>query len=59
MLLFHVLLPFTTAKFGEIGSSVIMTKEDGTPKGFAFVNYEEHDSAVKVCSLERLGCSRW
>uniref|UniRef100_A0A7S1N4A2 Polyadenylate-binding protein n=1 Tax=Eutreptiella gymnastica TaxID=73025 RepID=A0A7S1N4A2_9EUGL len=51
------------SKFGDIRSSVIMVKEDGTPKGFAFVNYEEHDSAVKAIdemhdtSSEQNGCS--
>jgi|Transcript_74501 polyadenylate-binding protein len=34
--------------FGAIKNSIIMKKDDGTSKGFAFVNYEEHDAAVKA-----------
>eukprot|EP00667_Euglena_gracilis_P005071 EG_transcript_5101 len=36
------------SKFGAIRSSLVATKDDGSSKGFAFVNYEEHDSAVKA-----------
>eukprot|EP00668_Euglena_longa_P002991 GGOE01003489.1.p1 GENE.GGOE01003489.1~~GGOE01003489.1.p1 ORF type:complete len:632 (-),score=132.78 GGOE01003489.1:833-2728(-) len=36
------------SKFGAIRSSLVAVKDDGSSKGFAFVNYEEHDSAVKA-----------
>jgi len=35
-------------RFGKITSAVIMRKEDGTSKGFGFVNFEIHEDAVKA-----------
>jgi polyadenylate-binding protein len=34
--------------FGSITSAVIQTNEDGTSKGFGFVNYESHEEAQKA-----------
>jgi len=34
-------------RFGKITSAVIMKKEDGTSKGFGFVNLDRHEDAVK------------
>jgi polyadenylate-binding protein len=34
--------------FGPITSSVIMKDENGESKGFAFINYDEHESADKA-----------
>jgi polyadenylate-binding protein len=33
--------------FGHITSVVIMRKEDGTSKGFGFVNFDKHEEAVR------------
>jgi polyadenylate-binding protein len=38
-------------RFGKITSAVIMRKEDGTSKGFGFVNFEIHEDAVKSLAL--------
>jgi len=35
-------------RFGKITSAVIMRKEDGTSKGFGFVNVERHEDAMKA-----------
>jgi len=40
------------ALYGPITSAVIMRKEDGTSKGFGFVNFENHEDAVR--SVEAL-----
>jgi len=34
-------------KHGKITSAVIMRKEDGTSKGFGFVNFDKHEDAVR------------
>jgi len=36
------------SKYGKITSVVIMRKEDGISKGFGFVNFEDHEDAVKA-----------
>jgi polyadenylate-binding protein len=38
-------------RYGKITSAVIMRKEDGTSKGFGFVNFEKHEDAVKSLAL--------
>ncbi|KAL7125278.1 hypothetical protein ABFS83_14G107000 [Erythranthe nasuta] len=35
-------------EFGTITSTVIMRNEDGTPKGFGFVNFEDADGAARA-----------
>jgi len=40
------------SQYGTITSAVVMRKEDGTSKGFGFVNFSSHDAAVK--SVETL-----
>jgi polyadenylate-binding protein len=34
--------------YGKVTSGVIMRKEDGTSKGFGFVNFQDHESAVRA-----------
>eukprot|EP00669_Euglena_mutabilis_P007796 TRINITY_DN3000_c0_g1_i1.p1 TRINITY_DN3000_c0_g1~~TRINITY_DN3000_c0_g1_i1.p1 ORF type:complete len:749 (-),score=229.38 TRINITY_DN3000_c0_g1_i1:30-2255(-) len=41
-------LDLVFGKYGAIRSSVVATKDDGTSKGFGFVNYEEHEAALKA-----------
>jgi polyadenylate-binding protein len=36
------------SEFGEVTSAVIMTGDDESSKGFGFVNFLEHESAVKA-----------
>jgi polyadenylate-binding protein len=36
------------AAYGEITSAIIMRTDDGTSKGFGFVNFAEHEAAVKA-----------
>lgn len=38
-------------RYGKITSAVIMRKEDGSSKGFGFVNFERHEDAVKSLAL--------
>jgi len=38
-------------RFGIVTSAVIMRKEDGTSKGFGFVNFDKHEDAVKSLAL--------
>jgi polyadenylate-binding protein len=38
-------------RFGLVTSAVIMRKEDGTSKGFGFVNFDKHEDAVKSLAL--------
>jgi len=38
----------TFSRYGKITSTAIMKFEDGTSKGFGFVNFEEHEDAVKA-----------
>lgn len=35
-------------EFGSITSTIIMRNEDGTPKGFGFVNFENADAAARA-----------
>ena len=41
-------LQATAETFGAITSMRIMLNQDGTSKGFAFINYESHENASKV-----------
>jgi polyadenylate-binding protein len=36
------------SKHGNVTSAVIMRKDDGTSKGFGFVNFQHHEDAVKA-----------
>jgi len=36
-------------RYGKISSTVIMKNDDGTSKGFGFVNFDQHEDAVKAC----------
>lgn len=35
-------------KFGKVSKSAIMRGDDGESRGFAFVNFEDHDAALKA-----------
>jgi polyadenylate-binding protein len=36
--------------YGKVSNTAIMKNDDGTSKGFGFVNFDEHEDAVKACT---------
>nr|XP_043616404.1 polyadenylate-binding protein 2-like [Erigeron canadensis] len=50
------------SEYGEVTSAVIMNDEQGTSRGFGFVNFESHENAAKAIEAlngTQIGTKKW